>query len=109
YISMRLPPAVTVHTDVYDDSNLEAEIDAYDRRRAARHMTPREAQRNPDKFGYTDFYGWSEDKARQAAEPEGAAFAAFVRAHGFSFGGEMTLSRPRHRPPKRGIPEGPSH
>jgi FMN reductase [NAD(P)H] len=85
YISMRLPPAVTVHTDVYNDSNLEAEIDAYDKRRAARHMTPREQQRNPEKFGYADFYGWSEDKARQAAEPEGAAFAAFVRAHGFCF------------------------
>jgi FMN reductase [NAD(P)H] len=87
YISMRLPPAVTVHTDVYDDGNLEAEIDAYDKRRAARHMTPREQQRNPEKFGYADFYGWSEDKARQAAEPEGASFAAFVRAHGFSFDG----------------------
>jgi nitroreductase len=87
YISMRLPPAVTVHTDAYDDGNLEREIDAYDRRRAARHMTPREQQRNPEKFGYADFYGWSEDKARQAAEPEGASFAAFVRAHGFSFDG----------------------
>jgi FMN reductase [NAD(P)H] len=87
YISMRLPPAVTVHTDVYDDGNLEADIDAYDRRRAARHMTPREQQRNPQKFGYADFYGWSEDKARQAAEPEGASFAAYVRAHGFSFDG----------------------
>jgi nitroreductase len=87
YISMRLPPAVTVHTDGYDDADLEAEIDAYDRRRAARHMTPREQQRNPEKFGYAAFYGWSEDKARQAAEPEGASFAAFVRAHGFSFEG----------------------
>jgi nitroreductase len=87
YISMRLPPAVTVHTDAYDDGSLESEIDAYDRRRAARHMTPREQQRNPTKFGYADFYGWSEDKARQAAEPEGASFAAFVRAHGFSFDG----------------------
>jgi nitroreductase len=87
YISMRLPPAVTVHTDVYDDSNLEAEIDAYDKRRAARHMTPREQQRNPKKFGYAEFYGWSEDRARQAAEPEGASFAAYVRAHGFSFEG----------------------
>ena len=66
YISMRLPPAVTVHTDAYDDGNLEAEIDTYDKRRAARHMTPRE---------------------QQAAEPEGASFAAFVRAHGFSFDG----------------------
>jgi len=87
HISMRLPPAVTVHTDTYDDSNLEMEIDAYDRRRAARHMTPREQQRNPKRFGYADFYGWSEDKARQAAEPEGASFAAYVRAHGFSFDG----------------------
>jgi FMN reductase [NAD(P)H] len=87
YISMRLPPAVTVHTNVYDDGDLEQQIDGYDRRRAARHLTPREQQRNPEKFGYADFYGWSEDKARQAAEPEGASFAAFLRAHGFSFDG----------------------
>ena len=87
HISMRLPPAVTVHTDSYDDGKLEQEIEAYDRRRAARHATPREQQRNPKKFGYADFYGWSEDKARQAAEPEGASFAAYVRAHGFYFGG----------------------
>jgi nitroreductase len=87
YISMRLPPSVTVHADAYDDSDLETEIDAYDKRRAARHMTPREQQRNPEKFGYAEFYGWSEDKARQAAEPEGASFAAYVRDHGFSFDG----------------------
>jgi nitroreductase len=87
HISMRLPPAVTVHTDSYDDGDLEMEIEGYDRRRAARHSTPRGQQRNPKKFGYADFYGWSEDKARQAAEPEGASFAAFVRGHGFSFDG----------------------
>jgi FMN reductase [NAD(P)H] len=87
HISMRLPPSVTVHTDSYDDANLAEEIASYDRRRAARHATPREQQRNAKKFGYADFYGWSEDKARQAAEPEGASFAAFVRGHGFSFGG----------------------
>jgi nitroreductase len=85
HISMRLPPAVTVHTDRYDDANLPTEIEGYDRRRAARHATPREQQRNPTKFGYADFYGWSEDKARQAAEPEGASFAAYLRGHGFSF------------------------
>src|SRR5262249_23770871 len=76
YISMRLPPGVPTHPARYDDGTLDQEIDAYDRRRAARHATPREQQRNPDKFGYADFYGWSEDKARQAAEPEGASFAA---------------------------------
>jgi nitroreductase len=86
FVSMRLPPAVTVHTDTYDDTALPAQIDAYDRRRSDRHATPREQQRNPAKFGYADFYGWSEDKARQAAQPEGAAFAAHVKNHGFSFG-----------------------
>ena len=59
HISMRLPPSVTVHTDSYDDSNLGREIEGYDRRRAARHATPREQQRNPKTFGYADFYGWS--------------------------------------------------
>ena len=82
---MRLPPAITVHSDRYDDAGTLAELDAYDRRRAARHATPREQQRNPARFGYAEFYGWSEDKARQAADPEGAPFAAWVKAHGFTF------------------------
>jgi FMN reductase [NAD(P)H] len=85
YISMRLPPSITVHTDSYDDSGLEAGIDGYDRRRDARHAMTREQQRDPERFGYAEFYGWSEDKARQAAQPEGAAFAEYVKAHGFSF------------------------
>ena len=84
HVSMRLPPSVTVHTDTYDDMALATEVDAYDRRRAARHATPREQQRNPKRFGYADFYGWSEDKARQAAQPEGASFIAHMKGHGFS-------------------------
>src|SRR5262245_46840592 len=35
WISMRLPPALTVHTDRYDDRDLAAQLDAYDRRREA--------------------------------------------------------------------------
>jgi FMN reductase [NAD(P)H] len=85
HVSMRLPPSITIHTDTYDDTALEAQIDAYDRRRAARHAVKREQQRNPKLFGYADFYGWSEDKARQAAEPEGASFGRHVKSHGFSF------------------------
>jgi nitroreductase len=85
HVSMRLPPAVTVHTDTYDDSRLEAEVDAYDRRRHARHAMTREQQRDPQSFGYAEFYGWSEDKARQAAGREGASFAEYVKTHGFSF------------------------
>ncbi len=36
FVSMRLPPAVTLHTDRYNDSRLAKNIDAYDRRRPPR-------------------------------------------------------------------------
>ena len=85
FISMRLPLAVSLHRDRYEDGALAALIDAYDRRRDARHSLPRERQRAPEIFGYRDFYGWSEDKARQASEPEGKGFAAYLRSGGFSF------------------------
>jgi nitroreductase len=84
HISMRLPPSLTVHTDGYEDKPLKEEIEAYDKRRAQRHATPREEQRNPARFGYAEFYGWSEDKARQAAEPEGEEFAAYVKRTWFN-------------------------
>ena len=86
FVSMRLPLAVTLHTDRYDDSRLAENIDAYDRRRAARYTPPREQQRAADSFGYADFYGWSEDKTRQAAaQSEGQSFPAHLRARGFTF------------------------
>lgn len=85
FVSMRLPLAATLHTDRYDDSHLAERIDAYDRRRAARYAPPREQQRAPEAFGYADFYGWSEDKARQAmAQPEGQTFPAHLRRRGFT-------------------------
>jgi nitroreductase len=43
WISLRLPPAITVHTDRYDDRDLPAQLEAYDRRREARHATRRRA------------------------------------------------------------------
>jgi hypothetical protein len=70
--------------NAYDDSGPEELVDAYDRRRAARHATPREKQRDPLRFGYVEFYGWSEDKAPQAAAGEGSGFGHAVRAHGFT-------------------------
>jgi nitroreductase len=84
HISMRLPLEVTVHIDHYDDQRLGEALDAYDRRRNARYSLPREQQRSPEIFGYASFYGWSEDKARQAAEPEGQGFPSYLRARGFS-------------------------
>jgi nitroreductase len=84
YVSMRLPLDVTVHTDYYDDSHLGAAVDAYDRRRDARYSIPPEQQRSPEAFGPAAFYGWSEDKARQATEPEDLGFSAHLRSRGFS-------------------------
>ena len=82
YISPRLPLEVTVHTDRYDETRLRENIDAYDQRRHANH--PYGKQRRTASFGTAEFYGWSEDKARQYAEPERADFGAYIRRQGFS-------------------------
>ena len=85
YVSLRLPRRATTHGDRYDDSALAQAIDDYDRRRDARHSIPKEQHRSNAEFGEAAFYGWSEDKARQAAKAEGAAFPPYLRSHGFSF------------------------
>jgi nitroreductase len=85
FVSLRLPRRVTTHTDRYDDAALAADIDDYDQRRNAIHAIPKEQQRSNAELGEAAFYGWSEDKARQAAKAEGAAFPPYLRAHGFSF------------------------
>ena len=82
HISPRLALEVTVHTNRYDESALRAQVDAYDQRRHANH--PYGKQRRIKSFGTAEFYGWSEDKARQYAEPERADFGAYIRRQGFS-------------------------
>ena len=81
-ISPRLPLEVTVHTNRYDESSAKEKIDAYDRRRHT--LAPYRKQRYADRYANVDFYGWSEDKARQYSVPERADFGAFIRSHGFS-------------------------
>jgi nitroreductase len=80
-ITPRLGLETTLHQDRYRQGDLAGQIDAYDRRRAARH--PHGRQRAVERFGQAEFYGWSEDKARQYAEPLRANFGAFLRAKGF--------------------------
>jgi nitroreductase len=80
-ITPRLSLETTVHCERFDDGGLPAQIEAYDRRRAA--TRPYRNQRDPARFGRAEFYGWSEDKARQYAGPLRADFGAFVRAQGF--------------------------
>ena len=81
YISPRLSLDATLHRDRHNEGDLGASIDAYDRRRAAVHQYGR--QRAPERWGHAEFYGWSEDKARQDGVPQRADFGVFVRAKGF--------------------------
>jgi nitroreductase/FMN reductase [NAD(P)H] len=81
HITPRLGLETTLHKDHYRRGDLDRQIDAYDRRRAARH--PHARQRAVERWGQAEFYGWSEDKARQYAEPLRADFGAFLRAKGF--------------------------
>lgn len=81
-ISPRLQLEVTVHTDRYDESRVKEQIDAYDGRRHA--VQPYRRQRHADRYANVDFYGWSEDKARQYSIPEREDFGAYIRKSGFS-------------------------
>jgi len=83
-LSMRLPPAVTVHEDRYDDSGLIDAVAAYDRRREAREPTPPQCQRLVDEFGVAADYGWSENRTRQYSRPARADFGRYLRRQGFN-------------------------
>jgi nitroreductase len=80
-ISPRLSLATTVVENAYGEHSLAGEIDAYDRRRA--QLRPYRRQRDVARWGEAPFYGWSEDKARQYAEPTRTDFGSFVRGKGF--------------------------
>lgn len=80
-ISPRLPLDVTVHEETFSEEGLAGHIAVYDKRRAG--IRPYRRQREPERFGTAPLYGWSDDKARQYANPQRADFGAFVRAKGF--------------------------
>jgi nitroreductase/FMN reductase [NAD(P)H] len=81
-ITPRLSLDITVHDERFRENDLSGKIDAYDRRRAA--TRPYRNQRDPGRFGHSESYGWSEDKARQYAVPLRADFGAFVRGKNFN-------------------------
>ena len=84
FISVRLAPSATVHVDRYDDSGLAGEIDGYDRRRDARYRIPPEKYKRTERFGTPEFYGWSEDKARQMAVDDASTMRAYLEKAGFA-------------------------
>jgi nitroreductase/FMN reductase [NAD(P)H] len=82
-ISPRLDLGITVHEDRYDRDAFARLGPAYDARRNAE--APFVHQRDPERFGTVETYGWREDKRRQYADPQRADFGAFLRGKGFSF------------------------
>jgi nitroreductase len=86
-VTLRLPPALVIHENRYDDGNdgdFGAEIDGYDRRRDAAFPIPRRSQFHNDLYGPAAFYGWSEHVARRLSRPEGReTLRAFLQKRGF--------------------------
>jgi hypothetical protein len=82
-VTLRLPPALVVHENSYDDGDFAAEIDGYDRRRDAAFPIPARGQVHNDLYGTAGFYGWSEHVARRLSRPEGReTLRAFLQARG---------------------------
>lgn len=82
HITARLPLAVTVHTNTFDESRLKENIDAYDQRR--HQLFPLRKQRHSKRYPDAAFYGWSEDKARHYSVSERLDFGTFIRGKKFS-------------------------
>ncbi len=80
-ITPRLPLALTVHKNRFDDDKTRALVEAYDRRRA--DVQPYARQRDEAEHGTADDYGWLEEKARHYSKPERADFGQFIRDKGF--------------------------
>jgi nitroreductase/FMN reductase [NAD(P)H] len=80
-MSPRLALGATVHVDRYAAEKLEQELDEYDVRRV--RDRPYRRQRNVDRFGTAERYGWTEDKLRQYSDAQRVDFGGFVRAKRF--------------------------
>lgn len=80
-ISLRLPLNVTLHKDVYQETDLQQQIDAYDIRRDA--IQPIARQRYVAEYGEIERYGWSEDRVRQYSKPERADFGSHIKTKQF--------------------------
>jgi len=77
-MSPRLALTATVHVDRYAGDGLDQELHAYDERRV--RDRPYRRQRNVERFGSAERYGWTEDKLRQYSDSQRADFGAFVRS-----------------------------
>ena len=83
HISLRLPRSVTTHRDVMTTARSRKPSMTTIAGGTRGMRFPKTSTGQPE-FGEAAFYGWSEDKARQAADAEGAAFPPHLRSHGFT-------------------------
>ena len=81
-ISPRLPLSATLHLDRFNDADILSDIESYDGYR--QQHQPYERQLHADRFGESEDYGWSQDKARQYSVSQRVDFGRFVRNKGFS-------------------------
>lgn len=78
-VTPRLPPAVVVHRERYEEAGLDAALDAYDA------LRPRQRPRYPEVHGPApEGCTWSENAARQLSVPERFGFRAWLRLRGFA-------------------------
>jgi len=82
-VSMRLPPAIVVHRERYDDGGLESDVAGYDNRRREREPVAAGSLKNNDVYPPREGVGWSENVARQLSVPERFGFAAYLKTKGF--------------------------
>ncbi len=82
YVSMRLPQNVVVHREHYQDSDLEAEVRAYDDRNHDRFPLPPKEQRHADHYGVLEKCTWSENVTRQLSFPEREGFSSWLKSRG---------------------------
>ena len=80
-VSVRLPTRLTVHKDRYDDNHLEEELASYDQRR--REVNQYRSQREIERYGEVERYGWSDDKARQTSHTDRKSFTQHIKRNGF--------------------------
>ncbi|MFN0029741.1 MAG: nitroreductase family protein [Acidimicrobiales bacterium] len=83
-LSPRLPLAVTVHRDQYDDERTPTLIKDYDGARLEGRTVPAQHQVDVERWGVSETYGWSTEKARMVARREREQLARFLRARGFN-------------------------
>lgn len=75
-MNVRLPRNLVVHRERYDDSDFDAEIEAYDARRRVTNPPPPGADGAPPR-------DWSEGVARQLSNEERGGFREFLLGHGY--------------------------